>query len=133
MTLLNAHSRASGAACNARGAFLRRKSPFAGRTVRQVFNARRNKIHHFLSPVRISALGVKFLDMPAPVDDEMIHRDMYAPARHACPLSYSGRRIEERTSESRENTFLCLFQRFSVRKGGKKRKVRTYRSHVVNK
>ena len=36
-------------------------------------------------------------------------------------------------SESRENTFLCLFQRFSVRKGGKKRKVRTYRSHVVNK
>ena len=36
-------------------------------------------------------------------------------------------------SETRENTFLCLFHRFSVRKGGKKRKVCTYRSHVVNK
>ena len=33
-------------------------------------------------------------------------------------------RLRPESSESRENTFLCLFQLFSIRKGGKKRKVR---------
>ena len=37
------------------------------------------------------------------------------------------------SSESKEFAFLCLFRSFSVRKGEKKRKVHTYRSHVMNK
>ena len=85
------------------GCISSKEKPIRGKdSETQVFNTRRNKIHHFLSPVRISALGVNFLDMPAPVDDEMIDRDMYAPARHACPLSYSGRRIEERSGHKGE-------------------------------
>ena len=41
--------------------------------------------------------------------------------------------VTDKHQSQGKKSFLSLFQRFSVRKGEKKRKVRTYRSHVMNK
>lgn len=72
----------------------------------QVFNARRNKVHHFPSPVRISVLGVNLPDMPVPLEGGMMCRDKtYLHASHACRATMcfaSGKELDTMVSGSIE-------------------------------